>query len=75
MQGKVKWFDPKKGYGFIESRDQGDIFVHYSGIVMEGFKTLAEGAEVTFDVTEDGGKPHAINVQVVETGAEASEPA
>jgi CspA family cold shock protein len=50
MQGKVKWFNPGKGYGFIESDDGSDVFVHYSAITGEGFKTLDEGQKVEFDV-------------------------
>lgn len=50
MQGKVKWFNPGKGYGFIESDDGNDVFVHYSAIQGEGFKTLDEGQKVEFDV-------------------------
>ena len=52
MQGKVKWFNPDKGYGFIETEEGGDVFVHFSAIQSEGFKTLEEGQEVTFDVVE-----------------------
>ena len=61
--GKVKWFNDAKGYGFIETADGKDIFVHYSAIQKDGFKTLAEGQAVVFDV-EDGLKgPQAANVQ------------
>ncbi len=55
MKGTVKWFNAQKGYGFITQEDGTDIFVHYSGIVSEGFKTLIEGQEVTYDV-QDGSK-------------------
>jgi len=48
-EGKVKWFNPRKGYGFIEASDGSDIFVHYADIRSEGFKTLAEGDVVSFD--------------------------
>ncbi len=62
--GTVKWFDDAKGYGFIE-RDEGeDVFVHYSAIVGEGYKTLTEGSEVEFDVEEDPKGPRAANVIV-----------
>ncbi len=49
-EGRVKWFNEKKGFGFIETNDQGDIFVHYTGIAAEGFRTLSEGDRVSFDV-------------------------
>lgn len=52
MQGKVKWFNPDKGYGFIESEEGEDVFVHFSAIQREGFKTLEEGQSVEFDVVE-----------------------
>jgi len=51
MKGKVKWFNDKKGYGFITGDDGKDVFVHHSAIVSEGFRTLSEGQEVEFDVT------------------------
>ncbi|HOB29579.1 MAG: cold-shock protein [Dethiobacteria bacterium] len=62
MQGKVKWFNPEKGYGFIETEEGGDVFVHYSAIQTEGFKTLEEGQEVTFDVVEGDRGKQAENV-------------
>jgi CspA family cold shock protein len=62
MQGKVKWFNPEKGYGFIETEEGGDVFVHYSAIQSEGFKTLEEGQEVTFDVVEGNRGKQAENV-------------
>lgn len=49
-EGVVKWFDQKKGYGFIAAKDGGDVFVHYSAIAMEGFRTLEEGQRVVFEV-------------------------
>ena len=52
-KGTVKWFDERKGYGFIAQEDGKDVFVHFSSIAMPGFKTLAEGEEVTFDVEEN----------------------
>jgi CspA family cold shock protein len=61
--GVVKWFSDKKGFGFIEQEgDQGDIFVHFSSIKAEGFKTLAEGDRVTFDVEQTDRGPAAANV-------------
>jgi len=60
--GIVKWFSEKKGYGFIEKEEGGDIFVHYSDISGHGFKTLAEGDRVTFDVGEGNRGPKATNV-------------
>ncbi len=61
-EGKVKWFNPKKGYGFIEATDGRDIFVHYSNIVSDGYKTLNEGDSVTFDVVEGENGLRAENV-------------
>ena len=54
-KGTVKWFNNQKGYGFITAEDGKDVFVHFSGLNMEGFKTLEEGASVEFDIT-DGAK-------------------
>jgi CspA family cold shock protein len=63
--GTVKWFNERKGYGFIEQDEGSDIFVHYSGIQGSGFRTLKEGDKVTFDI-EDGPKgPRAVNVNIV----------
>ncbi|MEA3403617.1 MAG: cold-shock protein [Armatimonadota bacterium] len=62
--GTVKWFDDAKGYGFIEREDGEDVFVHYSAIVGEGYKTLTEGSEVEFDVEDDPKGPRAANVIV-----------
>jgi len=61
--GIVKWFSDKKGFGFIEQEDGGDIFVHFSSITMSGFKTLSEGDRVTFDVEESDRGPVAKNVE------------
>ena len=52
MKGTVKWFNNQKGYGFISDEQGNDVFVHYSGLNMEGFKSLDEGAEVEFDVAD-----------------------
>jgi CspA family cold shock protein len=62
LSGKVKWFSDQKGYGFIETHEGKDIFVHYSAIVKEGFKTLAEGQEVTFEIVQGEKGPQAANV-------------
>jgi len=62
MQGKVKWFNAEKGFGFIESNEGGDIFVHFSAIQSQGFKTLEEGQTVEFDVVEGNRGPQAANV-------------
>ena len=64
-KGQVKWFNEKKGYGFITAEDGKDIFVHYSGIQGEGFKSLNEGDEVEFEVTKGSKGPQAVNVRVV----------
>ncbi len=62
--GKVKWFDPRKGYGFIECDDgTGDVFVHYTGIKGEGFRTLNEGEEVTFEIVEGTKGNQAVEVE------------
>jgi len=61
-EGIVKWFSDKKGYGFIEQEGGKDLFVHYSAIAMSGFKTLAEGDRVKFDVEESDRGPEAKNV-------------
>ena len=62
-EGTVKWFNPEKGYGFISRPDGDDLFVHFSEIQMEGFKTLDEGQAVSFDVTTgQNGKLQASNV-------------
>jgi len=64
-KGTVKWFNGTKGYGFITNAETGeDVFVHFTGIVAEGFKTLEEGQNVTFDITEGSRGPQATNVVV-----------
>jgi len=60
--GKVKWFNSEKGYGFIEHEDGNDVFVHYSAIEEEGFKTLEEGQNVQFEIVEGSRGPQAANV-------------
>jgi cold shock protein len=61
--GTVKWFNAEKGYGFIEVKGQDDVFVHYSAIEGDGFKTLEEGQAVSFDVEEGQKGPQAANVR------------
>ena len=63
--GIVKWFNEKKGYGFIAQEDGPDVFVHFSGIVASGFKSLQEGERVTFDIEQGPKGPSAVNVTVV----------
>ena len=60
--GKVKWFNDSKGFGFIETDDGNDVFVHHNDIQGEGFKSLAEGEAVTFDVVQGDKGPRAANV-------------
>lgn len=62
MIGKVKWFDPKKGYGFLLDENDKDIFVHFSVIQDEGFKTLNQGQKVSFEVVDGPAGLHAENV-------------
>ncbi len=66
MTGKVKWFDSKKGYGFITAENGKEIFVHFSGIATDGFKSLNEGQSVQFEVGSGAKGEQAINVTVVE---------
>ena len=62
MVGRVKWFSAEKGYGFIAVEGQDDVFVHFSAIQSDGFKTLNEGEEVEFEITEGARGPQATNV-------------
>ncbi|MDP1511187.1 cold shock domain-containing protein [Paenibacillus sp. CMAA1739] len=62
MKGTVKWFNAEKGYGFIQVEGGEDVFVHFSAIQGEGFKTLEEGQEVEFEITEGNRGPQAANV-------------
>ena len=62
-EGRVKWFNDKKGYGFIETEDQGDVFLHYSAIDGEGFRSVSEGEKVLFDVERGPKGPQAVKVR------------
>lgn len=62
VTGKVKWFNSEKGFGFIEVAGENDVFVHFSAIQQEGFKTLEEGQEVEFEIEEGNRGPQAKNV-------------
>jgi len=64
-EGKVKWFNEKKGFGFIESDEGGDVFVHYTAIQGAGFRTLYEGQRIRFDVEKGNKGPSAVNVTVL----------
>ena len=64
-KGTVKWFNNQKGYGFITDEEGKDVFVHFSGLNMEGFKTLEENQAVEFDVSEGAKRPQATNVTVI----------
>jgi CspA family cold shock protein len=65
LQGKVKWFNDSKGFGFIEQENGNDVFVHYSAIQGNGFKSLAEGDKVEFEITEGPKGPAAANVHKI----------
>ena len=64
-EGTVKWFNDSKGFGFIEQEDGPDVFVHFSGINKDGFKSLEEGDRVTFEIEEGKKGPAAVNVNVL----------
>ncbi len=64
MEGKVKWFDAKKGFGFIEKADGTDVFLHYSAIDMDGFKVVEEGQSVSFDIVQGAKGPQAAGVKL-----------
>lgn len=76
--GRIKWFDAQKGYGFIEREGEPDVFVHYSALQMEGFKTIEDGAEVEFEIVQGEKGPAAANVVRIsgaDTAADESEDA
>lgn len=64
-KGTVKWFNNQKGYGFISDQSGKDVFVHYSGLNMEGYKSLEEGQEVEFEISQGDKGPQAINVTIL----------
>jgi CspA family cold shock protein len=64
-EGRVKWFNDKKGYGFIETADGRDVFVHFSAIEGSGFKSLSEGEKVCFDVENGAKGPQAVKVKAI----------
>ena len=63
VKGTVKWFNEKKGYGFLSKEDGGDVFVHYTALQKEGFKTLKEGQSVEFEIEDGSRGPQAVNVK------------
>jgi len=63
VEGRVKWFNDKKGFGFIETDEQGDVFVHYSNIQEDGFRSLKELERVSFEVEDTAKGPQAVNVK------------
>lgn len=65
VKGKVKWFNESKGFGFIEREDGDDVFVHFSAIKEEGFKTLSEGQQVEFEIVDGQKGPAAANVRKI----------
>ena len=71
--GKVKWFDDAKGFGLLEREDGEDVFVHFSAIAGEGYRSLGEGSEVEFDIEEDAKGPRAANVVVTKAAPAADQ--
>jgi CspA family cold shock protein len=68
--GKIKWFNPTKGYGFIEQEGSKDVFLHVSALEEAGIKTLKEGEEIEFEIGDNKGKENAINVKKIVNGSE-----
>ena len=68
--GKIKWFNPAKGYGFIEQEGNKDVFLHVSALEQAGISTLKEGEEIEFEIGENKGKQNAINVKKVVNGSD-----
>jgi len=66
MKGKVKWFNAKKGYGFITTDEGNDVFVHFSGIHVDGYKTLNEDQRVSFEIIDGEKGPQAVKVEPIE---------
>ena len=64
--GKVKWFNDAKGFGFIECEGADDVFVHFSAVLGDGYRTLNEGDDVEFDIVEDSKGPRAENVKIID---------
>jgi cold shock protein len=73
VHGRVKWFDAQKGYGFIEREGEEDVFVHFSAISMEGYKSLADGEQVEFDVVQGARGPQAAGVARLGGGAASTD--
>ena len=67
--GKIKWFNPTKGYGFIEQEGSKDVFLHVSALEQAGISTLQEGEEIEFEIGENKGKQNAINIKKVVNGS------
>ncbi|MBM7558650.1 cold shock domain-containing protein [Marinitoga litoralis] len=65
MRGKVKWFDAKKGFGFISGDDGNDVFVHFTALTMDGFRTLEEGQDVEYEIQENSKGLQAVNVTTI----------
>ena len=68
--GKIKWFNPAKGYGFIENEGSKDVFLHVSALEEAGIKTLKEGEEIEFEIGDNKGKENAINFKKIVNGSE-----